>query len=74
MKSAMQNQMARKMTSGNNPAQTAPIKLKTSPMNQMLMNPIAIPSADFNLHCSMSCGIKSTIQHAREVEPMTPLI
>lgn len=42
------------MTSGNNPAQSAPIKLKASPKNQIEMNPIETPSADFNLHCSIN--------------------
>lgn len=61
----MQNQTAKNMTSGNNPAQSAPIKLKTSPKNQIEMNPIETPSADFNLHCSINWGINNTIQHAR---------
>ena len=56
--------MAKKITSGNNPAQSDPAKLNKSPKNQILMNPMAIPSADFNLHCSINCGISNTIQHA----------
>lgn len=40
----------------------------------MVMKPIAIPSADFNRHCSISCGMSRTIQHASDVEPITPLI
>lgn len=64
-KSAIQNHTAKKITSGSKPAHKAPIKLRASPKNQIVMNPMAIPSADFILHCSMSWGISKTIQHAR---------
>ena len=61
----MQNQIAKKMTSGNKPAQMDPMRFKTSPKNQMEMNPMAMPSADWSLHCSINWGINKTIQQAK---------
>lgn len=59
---------------GNTFCSTAPAMLNTSPTSQMTMKAIESPSAELRRKFSTICGVKTTTQHAMEIEPQIPLM
>jgi hypothetical protein len=53
---------------GRTPWRTAPRMLKTSPASQTMMNWRERPSAAPRRKFSMICGLKTTTQHAMEMD------
>jgi hypothetical protein len=53
---------------GRTPCRTAPRMLKTSPASQTMTNWRDRPSAALRRKFSMICGLKTTTQHAMEMD------